>query len=571
MKKTLLESLVDYDITLLNALASVRGAALTSRHQFDAVKELAAQLAMPTSVAIAVADLGADESRALAALQAAGGWMESHRFARQFGSVRPMGPGRLMRDRPWLSPSNPAEGLWYRGLVFQGFRPADSGVVEVIYIPEDLLALLPLPAPESSPALASADVPAYIQSAANALMEDVFSTLIYVRNHTVRLDAAGDISPRNLQAINSLCLHPVPADDLTAAPGANRLVFILHLCQVARLIVEHERRLTVNPDPARAWLQSPPRRRLFILQTAWREDRDWNDLQHVPSLKLQPTGWKNDPLLARQAIVRFLAVLQPLTWYRLDDLVAIIKARNPDFQRPDGDYSTWYILDRQDQPLMGFEHWDEVEGALIRYLATRPLHWLGVVDLGHTGGQAVPMVFRLTESSAYVLGQAELPAEETGASAQPTRREGFTIGDNFAVRAAQDANLYDRFQLARFADFVGREEGDAVYCITPGRVALAMRQGVTFEQIKAFLLRTTNGQVPDYVLDALKRWQTGGAVARLERALVLHVDTPETLSALRDDPSIGPLLGEATGPQSALIPADHERQVRRWLTEHGYL
>jgi hypothetical protein len=194
-----------------------------------------------------------------------------------------------------------------------------------------------------------------------------------------------------------------------------------------------------------------------------------------------------------------------------------------------------------------------------------------MVDVGYPGDQDTPTVFRVTESSAYVLGQAELLADEASGSALPTTRQGFTMGDNFTMRAAQDASLYDRFQLARFADFVGREEGNAVYRITSGRVALAMRQGVTPEQIKAFLLRTTNGRVPATVLDALKRWQTGGAVARLERTLVLHVDTPETLSALRDDPDIGPLLGEATGPQSVLVPADYERQMRRWLTEHGYL
>ena len=31
--------------------------------------------------------------------------------------------------------------------------------------------------------------------------------------------------------------------------------------------------------------------------------------------------------------------------------------------------------------LRGFSTWDEVDGALVRFLITGPMHWLGLVDL----------------------------------------------------------------------------------------------------------------------------------------------------------------------------------------------
>jgi hypothetical protein len=38
-------------------------------------------------------------------------------------------------------------------------------------------------------------------------------------------------------------------------------------------------------------------------------------------------------------------------WYRLEDFVAAIREASPDFQRPGGDYDTWYIPRRGDEPI----------------------------------------------------------------------------------------------------------------------------------------------------------------------------------------------------------------------------
>ncbi|MGC8879999.1 MAG: hypothetical protein ACP5R2_12330, partial [Anaerolineae bacterium] len=73
MKRTLLASLVDYDIVMLTALASMRGAILSSQNPLHAARELAEQLVAPTSLALTLADLPADAREALSALQRAGG------------------------------------------------------------------------------------------------------------------------------------------------------------------------------------------------------------------------------------------------------------------------------------------------------------------------------------------------------------------------------------------------------------------------------------------------------------------------------------------------------------------
>jgi hypothetical protein len=562
MKRTLLESLVDYDLPMLDALARTRGATFSSQQPLAAAKELAPQLLMPASIAIAIADLAPAEREALAALQANGGWIESPRFTRRFGAVRLMGPGRLARERPWESPVNAAEALWYRGLVFRGFRPTADGVVEVHYVPEDLLALLPQspPADSTVPAVAAIPTPPFTWSAASALVEDIFNILVAVRRRALQLDPAGDLSGHDRRTLNALCAHPSPEDRLSAG---DRLDWLLNLCGAAGLTARTTNRLVVNREGARAWLEGTAGGRQQVLYTAWRDDATWNDLHHVPTLRLRATGWRNDPLLARQAVLRALSAHRAMTWYRLDDLVAGIKADDPDFQRPDGDYSTWYIYDLNDQPLIGFEHWDAVEGALIRYLVTQPLFWLGAVDLGSAVDGAEATAFRVS-----VLGAA-LIANVAPAEPAPTGAP-FIVRDDFSVQVPADAGLYDRFQLARFADYVGREEHTIIYRIVPDGVNMVGKQGVSAAQVGGFLMRVTGQQVPQRVLDALARWQKVGA-ARLERALLLHLDSSTLLNQLRHDEEIGPLLGEAVGPASVIVPLTNEQRVRRWLTEHGYL
>ena len=576
MKKTLYESLVDYDVSMLSALAEVRGAMLTGQHQLTAARELADQLIPPTSVAIAVADVSPAEAEALAAVQVAGGWMESRRFARRFGEVRAMGSGRLARERPWQSPTNAAEGLWYRGLIFKGFRQTDMGVVEVVYIPLDLLALLPAaPASQPVPSLGTAAVPAQVQPANTDLIEDVFGVLVHTRNHQVRLNASGELAPKDLQAIDALFVHPMLHED---TPAGDRLAFVLHLCRTAELTVEHQKQLTVNREPARTWLRASPMCRLAGLHAAWMDDTGWNDLWHVPSLRLQATGWKNDPWLARRVVLRFLAGCQPDAWHTLDDLTAIIKSDDPDFQRPDGDYTTWYIHDPKGRPLMSFEHWDEVEGALIRHLVSGPLHWLGVTDIGYEEDPGLPTAFRLAETGRHLVqlvtapsAEDSPPEEQPPSGDKPATDSGLIVQGNFTVRVASSTSLYERFQLARFAEFVGREPGWVSYLLSPGSLAAASRQGVTPEHINAFLMRTTAKQVPAGILATVQRWHAGDSSVRLEQAVLLRVEQPEVLTQLRHDVTIGSLLGDVVDAQTVLVPRPNVKQVKRWLVEHGHL
>jgi len=574
--KNLHQSLIDYNIVHLEAIAACRGISLTTTSHTEAVNQLTETLLAPAAVAIVLADLADPEKEALQSLLAHGGQIEALRFIRDNGPVRPMGPARLAREKPWQNPVNPTEGLWYRGLIFKAFQMTEQGGLEIIYIPTDLLTLLQTaldsPAAEVSPPVSTFEVvlapePVRVVSGKNRLRENIFGLLVYLQTTPVRLHQKTDLAAKDRATLTGCLLPPLlPPSRERLTPEAE-LDFWLHLAQRAGLLVISHGRLRPAPDQTRTWLQAHPAEQEQTLQNIWRTDPTWNDLWHVPGLAPQPTGWENSPLLARSRILDYLSQLAPSpeNWYSLDDFVASIKQLDPDFQRPTGDYHSWYILDEQGRSLMGFENWDRVEGALIRYLVSQILLVLGVVDLGLPDETSAPTAFRITGSGAAFL--AGRPA-----SALADQKPRFLqASQNFTVLVPAQASLYDRFQLARFAELDSRHHERVSYQITQASVGRAMRNGVTADQIVAFLGRATNNRTPLKVVETLRDWGARRSTAKIERATLLHLSDEALVAELSQHPDLSPLLGKVIGPKTILLPADNVQEVRRILAELGYL
>lgn len=544
--KSLYLSLIDYTLEQLKAIAEVRAVTVDALNLAEAAAQLTEALLAPASVAIVLSDLDSEEHAALLMLLNHGGAVELPRFVREYGPVRPMGQARLIREKPWRQPVNPAEKLWYKGLIFKGFQMTDQGSVEVIYIPSDLMPLLELspPAPSTPPLptlpIAPQDDPAVIRR--GHLRETVFTVLVHLQTHVVR----------SQDELTSLVSSPA------------EVAFLLHVMETGKLITTAPGRLRPNRVPARQWLQAPPEAQLFQLQQAWRTSHTWNDLWHVPGLVPQPTGWENSPLRTRARILDKLAQLDRETWVTVADFVTYIKNSDPDFQRPNGDYQSWYIQDQDGTYLMGFENWDKVEGALLRYWLAQILPALDVVELGAPAEDASPTCFRVTTAGgAFLDGTAQPASTEAPAFLRANA--------NFYVSVPKSASLYDRFQLARFAELDRREERQVIYRITQESVNRALRNGVTAEQITTFLNRATNNQTPLNVAETLLTWGGRYGTAKLEQVMVLRLADAGMADELKQHNNIGPLLGEQIGPVAFLIPAEHAAEIRRLLTDLGYL
>jgi hypothetical protein len=561
--RSLRQCLMDSNPVRLEVIARLWDVSLTSGRQREIAAQLAKEMAIPLAVGNAWENLPPEQRQALDALLAAGGRMPLRVFVRQWGEIRTMGPARLQREQPWLEPVSTAEALYYSGFVYRGFEMVGDQSYEVVFVPSELRAHLPLPA-SMAPVinLSPAPIPAVPCSAGDTLLDDACTLLAYLQNEQVRLSPEGTWPAR----------HTARLAQRLYDPDADRLSFLRHLIQRVGWVRSSSSGSRteaglLRPDPGSvtAWLQSPVNQQRATLARAWRDDPTWNDLFRVSALHPEDTGaWHNDPLLARRAVLSHLRVCEPATWYELDDFIAAIKQADPDFQRPDGDYTTWYIRDATTGAyLSGFESWDAVEGALIRYLVTGPLFWLGLTDLGSVVPGGPPTAFLLAPAGQAFLGLDDPPAE--GDMPPLVLRPGFTV-------LVPPAQRYERFQLARIARWV-RTGDPFVYRLTPTSLQRARHQGIPMTRVLEFLDQATGAgtPLPRFVEAALLRWEARGMEVRLERALLLRLSTEELMVQLMSHSHTRRLIAEQIGPAAALIRESDWTRLVVALGEMGLL
>ena len=495
---------------MLRALAETNGVVLSSNVPRAMADELAAALTDRAHLADVVAAASLEARDALARLVQAGGRMTAAAFERRYGEIRSFGPGRLERERPYRSAANASEALWYLGLIYRTFAETPEGLTEFLAVPAELLPLLPrLQAAAGSFSLPAVDEPASLTPASelDELLHDICSLLCLVQAGEARIAASGEATNwriTSLYALGELMLQPVEAAHLldARAPGgvaalAFALVSDLGWLRAAGSTVR------LNAEPVHRWLLLSRREQRRALMDAWRSSASWNDLCRTPALSCEETGsWDNDPAATRARLLPLLASLPGETWYATASLVAAVREHAPDFQRPDGDYNTWYIR-RRDDPvfLRGFERWDEVEGELLRFLLAGPLSWLGIVQIGMD--DAGTPLFRLTEEGACWLADEAPPSFES--PGQPA------VLPNFAIEVPAEAPLIDRFRIARFTTWepVARHpELVFRYRITQTGLRRAARQGITAERVLDYLRERCGESLPANVAAALADWQT---------------------------------------------------------------
>ncbi len=533
----LLRTLQGNDLGFLRMVAQAWGLELNAPDAHTALPALVNGIRNPALIAEVIDALPRQAQIALQALLENEGRIPWATFARRHGEVRSMGAARRDRERPDLKPASPAEILWYRALIGKAFLAGDSGEPqEYAYIPDDLIEFLqPLsaaaPQPPGRPA--SPAECAAAQPASDALLDQSCTLLAACRL--------------------SMPLETLPAG--WALPPAT----LAALLQTAGLL---DKALAPRPEPVRAFLEASRGEALARLVQAWMHSTSFNELRLLPGLKCEG-NWQNDPLRARQAILDQVSHLPQERWWNLAAFVAAIHDRQPDFQRPAGDYDSWFI--RQETSgayLRGFASWDEVDGALIRYLITVILPALGLVELAAPQAGSAPAAFRLSPWAAALWGGAAPPLPAENASLR-LNAEGHLRLPPLTPRSA-------RYQIARFCQWEDEQGGEQRYRLTPAALERARQQGLRPSHLLGLLRRHSAAPLPPTLVQALERWEQFGVQAGLEQVSLLRVAAPEMLSALRKSRAAR-CLGEALNPTTALVRPGCEAQVLAALAELGYL
>ncbi len=533
------ESLQGRDLGHLRIIAKFWGVELSEQDTRSALPHLTASILTSERLEKLEESLTPGEKEALGDLIRHSGRLPWAQFTRIYGELREMGIARRDRDQPYKQPISAVESLWYKGLVARTFFDTPSGPEEYAYIPDDLLVKVSLETEQEPPVMG--------QQAANAEYARNFAANDRILDHACTLLAALRM---NYSLPDPFIMQP--AESLTPT-------ILKSLLSAAGLLDQAGVPLS---EPVRIFLEAPRGQALASLVRSWEESPIFNELRMLPNLSFEGK-WKNDPLEARQVVLSYLSSIRPGTWWDLDSFISAIKKRNPDFQRPAGDYDSWFIRDtRSDEYLHGFETWDEVDGRLIRFIITGPLHWLGVLDLGCAESGQEVHAFRLSGWATQLL-KGEAP------KGMQAEKEPLIIRSDAYLSARRLVPRHVRYQISRFCDWREETVDGYQYQITSASLSQARKQGLKISHLLS-LLNHYSKAVPPSLIKALERWDQNGSEARMEKMVVLRVASAEVLQALQKSRA-GRFLGEPLGATMIRVKPGAAAKVLAALAELGYL
>ena len=463
-------------------------------------------------------------------------------FLRKFGKIREMGPGRVQRERPDLTPISAAEELWYSGLIGRGFFDDEKSPQEFVYIAEEL-------------------IPVLTEYFDDKIEQQANSSLIIRK--VVRNEREEEI-PVTDQILDHICtllaahrLDQDPGDHLPASHETEQ-DFYIRLSQCAGLLDDE-----LNPvlDQIPKFFELHPGQALLQLWQIWQSSLDILDVHYIPSIEVEKTdGYQ--PADSRQKIIGFIEQLDPDTWWSLESFIQYVKEFSPNFLRTAGAFDTWFVKDREsEETLRGFEKWDSVEAAYLRFLICGPLHWLGYLDLAGNEENSIT-AFSLSRWADFLRQGEVLPVPE-----RPD--DLIKVKSNGELQVSDQVPFDVRYQIARFCTWKTPKAGAYHYALTPESLQRAEQQGLRTSHLIG-LLQNQAENIPPNIRKALQRWKEKGSQVSIFKQPVLRVSSPRIISQLQEGRS-GRFLGEELGPTAVLIHEGSEEKIAQMLLELGYL
>jgi hypothetical protein len=508
---------------------------------------------------------------AMQMLIGSGGGMPENKFERIFGEIHEMGSDAIAREKPLQRPRNTSDALFYRGLIHRRFENSSTGPRALIFVPDDLRGVLPLnktsydhledAAPIELPADEADDdeiVIRPLESVQNArpadtsLVDDLTTMLAYTRIHQP-LTEGNFFAPSDVTRLLDAFLVK---DD-------RRLHFLTALAISGGVLSIEGSRIFPRKSEAQRWLNAARHDQVKAMAEWWRSSSYINDMTYVPTLQVDLDAGEMpnyDPPSARDLIFDMIRDLVPhQAWWSRGAFLDAVYEDNADFQRPNGDFNSWYIRNLRGEYLSGIESWFAVDGALLEYVFTGPMHWLCLVDIAD--GAA-----RLNAYGRAFLKLGRWPLA-------PEAPDRITFSDNGTLLISRRVSRMERYMAARYATWVAPASGSDTpyqYRIDAAAIQQAAAQGISVEQIESSLKNASGTVIPKSIMALLDRWRHGGSASvRVERLIVLRTDSADVLNHIFNTPSTRRYLGARLGDSAVVVRADQVEGLRAALFELG--
>lgn len=528
-------SLRAFDPDQLEQIANYWGVQLPDETKESMRLSLELEMLDPMRFQVLFETLPEIAQRALLELRANQGQMSWSAFSFRYGEIPAMGPAKRKKEQPWAFPSSTSELLWYRGLIGRDFLRQGDDLEEKAYLPDEILAMLPESAPTASPLAAlqaqRLNLPEPIQD--DRILNDLCTLLA-----ALRFDQPKEYLTKTHQdAANWLLLR-----SLFTAIGV----------------------IEPNGEPsdlARSLLEMSRGQALIWVWERWETARGFNEFDFIPNLQIQTA----EPILtsgARKVLMDILRAQPPNQWYKLEELVQLIKERFPDFLRAQEQFFSWnVVLSKQpDQPLLGLDSWEHVEGSWIRFVARTMLPLLGLSQAHQPTETSDSTFFHLTPVKSQSFSETQ----------DKEKSDDIKLNSTGKITMTDRSPLMARYQISRFCEWLALTENALSYQLTPRSLSLAQKQGLLPKHLLALLRKYVRDGLPPQLFEAIKRWEAEGEQARIEALVVLRLANAEMLQALRATPA-SRWLGEALGPTAITIKPGGQEPIRSALAGLGYL
>jgi hypothetical protein len=514
---------------------------------------------------------GLDERarQALQNLYASKRVMPVSQFTILYSPHRRMGRAQIDRELPHKNPQSITEALYYRGFIAETNEDTPTGLRPVFYIPLELAENIPWHKTQYQDLESMSDEDFFdeddehpevghlvileeedldsVHPADTSLVDDMTTLLAYLRVHTAAVEGDSFLPVD----VERLLPHMLRVDEA-------RLTFMLGIGAAGDLITTSEGRAYPKRTNLNTWLSAPRWQQVQMLAQMWRDGILYQDLWHVPALYPDPdAGAQYDTRQARQAVLEFLQQFAPAKdWWSISDFIDLVKENDPDFQRPGGDYDSWYIRNQEGEYLHGYESWDAVDGALLEFIIEGPMHWLGLMDVAEDAA-------RLTAYGRAFLEMMAWPQP-------PERNETIKILDDGLMLASRHVARVDRFQVARFSTWQAAGE-EYAYKMDADGLQAGVAQGITPAHIQRFLERHHEGKpLPPAIIRLLSNWQDGAtADVSMERVIILRTHSADTLDKIYEKPTLRRHLGARLGEMAGIVLAERADALRDALGEEG--
>jgi len=548
-------SLQNFELDQLEAIAALWGLGSFENNRSAVLLELELEISQVDKFNLQYERLPEPARQALLALKANKGRILWSTFSQLYGEIRPLGIKQREIEQPWSFPESVSERLWYLGCLGRDFLRIDGDLQEMAYLPDEIIPLLPSPPDQS---LQISLIPIFgIQSeklleADSAILDEIGILLAAWRFEN-------------------------PQAYLKKTKLSEAKVALLEAFLKAIGLTDENLQAT---EAARKFLELPRAQALAWLAEQWLKAKDFHEVRHIPGLEIE-TEDEIRSQSARQSVFNFLSSLEAEQWYRLNDLIALIKTNKPDFLREQEEYFSWTVISKPSPPeqsllpfdllepvkevetFNGFESWTQLEGNLIRFILTVMLPLFGLADLAITEDENRQILFRLKPIFFLFESSPEQLVSEI-------ENEPIQLSSTGKITMTNRSQRLVRYQIARFAQWLDVSAKSGEYQITPSSLNKAEKQALLPKHLIQLLRKNAENGLPPQLYKAIKAWETEGKQAAIQTETILRLASPEILQALRDSKA-SHWLGESLGPTDVILKKGGEKAITQALAKLGYL